>query len=56
MYIAAGNHSAAINNQGQLYIWGTGIYGEYLHPTKFLNIDSEIVQIDVGNQFGAALD
>jgi hypothetical protein len=39
-----------------LFIWGTGIFGEYLTPMKFSKIDANFVDIDVGGFFGAAVD
>lgn len=53
--IAAGCHSAAISN-GNLYIWGGGVFGEYLTPYKVKCSKSAIKHIDIGGSFGAALD
>lgn len=33
--VIANQHSAAISSNNELYVWGTGIYGEFLKPTKF---------------------
>lgn len=33
--IACGHHSAALTDRGDIFIWGTGIFGEYLTPVKF---------------------
>ena len=30
--VAAGHHSAAINDKGELFLWGTGTFGELLFP------------------------
>lgn len=38
--IAAGHHSAAINLKGELFVWGSGIFGEFLLPTRFAKIDA----------------
>ena len=32
--IACGYHSAGISSKGELYIWGTGVFGEFLHPKR----------------------
>ncbi|KRX09980.1 Regulator of chromosome condensation 1/beta-lactamase-inhibitor protein II [Pseudocohnilembus persalinus] len=53
--ISAGNHSAAISEQGQLYIWGTGIFGKYENPMHFQH-QSEFQEISVGGYSGLALD
>jgi alpha-tubulin suppressor-like RCC1 family protein len=53
--IAAGCHSAAIA-QGELYIWGGGVFGEYLVPYKLKCFKSAIKHVDIGGSFGAALD
>ncbi len=47
--IAAGNHSAALNRKGEVFIWGTGIFGEHLTPIKFSRIDTPISNISIGN-------
>ena len=33
--ISCGHHSAALSSNGELFIWGTGVFGEYLTPLKF---------------------
>ena len=53
--IAAGQHSAAITASGDLYVWGTGVFGEFLQPAK-LNCSSKLVDLSVGVGFGIALD
>ena len=52
--VAAGNHSAAITDKGQLFIWGTGVFGEYLIPTR-MGVGN-IKDIGIGGSFGVALD
>ena len=52
--VAAGNHSAAVTENGQLFIWGTGVFGEYLSPTR-LSVGF-IKDVDIGGSFGVALD
>lgn len=52
--VAAGNHSAAISDKGQLFIWGTGVFGEYLIPTRMAA--GTIKDVDIGGSFGVALD
>jgi X-linked retinitis pigmentosa GTPase regulator len=52
--IACGGHSAAINDKGQLYLWGTGVFGEYLQPTR-MSISS-CKNIGIGGSYGIAID
>lgn len=54
--VAAGHHSAAVSKNGDLYIWGTGPFGELLMPTKMHLGTVRIRSIDIGGCFGAALD
>jgi len=35
--IACNHHSAAIGKAGQLYFWGTGVFGTYLQPRMVLD-------------------
>jgi alpha-tubulin suppressor-like RCC1 family protein len=30
--VAAGHHSAAVTDTGALYMWGTGVFGEFYTP------------------------
>jgi len=53
--ISAGHHSAAITSEESLYIWGTGIFGVYLNPHKFSNID-KVKEVQIGGCFGVALN
>ena len=52
--ISSGHHSAAITAQGQLYFWGTGVFGSFYEPK--LVVDSDIIDVNVGGCFGAAVD
>ena len=55
--IAAGQHSAAISEAGDLYIWGAGPFGELLHPHKVTVEKNTIVsEVSVGDGFGCVLD
>lgn len=53
--VAAGQHSAAVTSAGDLYVWGTGVFGELLAPTK-MNCSGKFADIDVANGFGIAID
>ena len=52
--IHCNHHSAAIGNQGQLYFWGTGVFGTYLRPRMVL--DQNIVAVEIGGCYGIAQD
>jgi X-linked retinitis pigmentosa GTPase regulator len=54
--IACGHHSAALTEKGDVYVWGTGIFGEYLLPTKYSPSDYYYQDISIGGFFGSAID
>ncbi|CAD8141905.1 unnamed protein product [Paramecium octaurelia] len=53
--IYASNFSAAITSKNELYLWGSGIFGEFLVPTK-IDFANSIKKIKLGNGFGCILD
>jgi alpha-tubulin suppressor-like RCC1 family protein len=54
--VACGHHSAALTEKGEIYIWGTGVFGEYLTPLKFSQSGHNYKDISVGGFFGSAID
>ncbi len=56
--VAAGHISAALTDKGTVFVWGTGVFGEYLSPTPLAGFkpSSQIKDIDIGGNFGAAID
>ena len=54
MSISCNHHSAAIGQFGELYFWGTSVFGTFFEPKMV--IDSGIVQVSVGGCFGVAKD
>jgi X-linked retinitis pigmentosa GTPase regulator len=52
--IDAGHHSACISERGNLYIWGTGVFGEFLTPKLVPGV--LVREVSVGGCFGAAVD
>lgn len=54
--IASGSHSCAISENGQLYLWGTGAFGEFLFPQKITGFKAPLIDISVGSGFGLAID
>ena len=53
--IAAGFHTAALSSHGEVYIWGSGVFGEILTPQKLV-LNSVFKTIDIGGAAGAAID
>lgn len=55
--IAGNSYSAAISENGELYIWGTGPFGEHAFPTKVLsNSKGNFIDLSVGYGFGCVID
>lgn len=52
--IACNHHSAAIGSRGELYFWGTGVFGTFFEPR--IVVDGDIVEVSVGGSFGIAKD
>ncbi|OMJ89712.1 hypothetical protein SteCoe_8077 [Stentor coeruleus] len=53
--VRCSNFTAAITDKGQLYIWGSGVFGEYLLPHR-LAIRDPISDVSIGSGFGLAVD
>ena len=55
--IAAGSFSAAISHDsGDLFIWGSGIFGEFLTPHRVKTIKGAVVMVGIGNHYGVGLN
>lgn len=54
--VACGQYTASITLEGSLYIWGTGVFGEYLSAKKIENIGGKIKDVCIGSSFGLLLD
>lgn len=52
--IASNHHSAAISGKGELYFWGTGVFGTFYEPRVV--IDADIREVSIGGNFGIAQD
>ena len=50
--ISCNHHTAALNDRGVLYFWGTGVFGTFYEPRVV--IDADIVDVSVGGSFGIA--
>jgi len=53
---SCGHHSAAFDSDGNLFVWGTGVFGEFLTPYKLTSINSKVIDISLGGCFGACID
>ena len=54
--IACGNISAAVTEEGVIYVWGTGTFGEYLVPTVLEGIKVPVRKVEVAGNFGVTID
>ena len=54
--IAAGSFSASISESGDLYLWGTGAFGEFLTPHRVKTIPGSVIDVSIGYSFGAAVN
>ena len=52
--ISCNHHSAAIGSRGELYFWGTGVFGTFFEPKMV--VEQDMVQVSVGGSFGLAKD
>jgi len=52
--ISCNHHSAAIGSRGELYFWGTGVFGTFYEPK--IVIDADITEVSIGGCFGVAKD
>lgn len=57
--ISCGHHSAAVTEEGELFVWGTGVFGEYLTPQRFAPSGNKskqsFITVSIGGTFGAAV-
>ena len=54
--VSAGHHSAAVTDNGDLYIWGKGSFGEYSRPTRVAGMRVAIKDVSIGSFSGGAID
>lgn len=54
--VACCHFSAAVSDQGDLLVWGTGVFGEFLTPRTVTNIPTAVKEVRLGSCFAAALD
>ena len=54
--VAAGHVSGALTENGSIYLWGTGAFGEWLVPTRLEGLNGPVKDIQIGANFGGAID
>lgn len=54
--VVCGHHTTALSDDGELFIWGTGTFGEFTTPMRVTSIAAPVKDIDAGGFFGAAVD
>ena len=57
-HVSAWHYTAAITNKNELFVWGTGIFGEYLTPKlmNFKNLPNVFEHVSVGGSFTTLID
>jgi X-linked retinitis pigmentosa GTPase regulator len=56
-HIAAGSISASLScDAGDLYLWGSGSFGEFLTPHRVKTINGMTIDVSIGNHYGAAVN
>ena len=55
--VAAGSFSGSVSmDSGDLYLWGSGSFGEFLTPHRVKTIHGSTVDVSIGNNFGVAIN
>ena len=54
--VSAGSFSAAFCTRGELYLWGAGVFGEFLTPQKIGEFKFALKRLSVGTNFGCGVD
>lgn len=54
--ISAWHYSGAISKKNDLYVWGTGIFGESLLPKMIPQVSGLFKSLAVGSTFSVLLD
>jgi X-linked retinitis pigmentosa GTPase regulator len=54
--IDATYHSACISDQGVLFLWGRGVFGEYPFPQKVISIQGKVVDLSLGKTVSTCVD
>lgn len=54
--VSAGSFSGSLTADGQIYVWGKGVFGEFLKPTLLTKKDQYFIDIQINDGFGLGLD
>ena len=54
--IDASYHSACLSDQGEMFLWGRGIFGEYPFPQQVKSVQGAIVDISLGKTVSTCVD
>jgi len=54
--VACGQHSAALTEKGEVYVWGTGVFGEQVIPFRYSSPGQVFKDISLNGFFGVVLD
>ena len=54
--INANHASACITNQGELFLWGRGVWGDTAFPQQIHTISNPVVDISLGRSINVAID
>ena len=54
--VACGHHSAALTEKGEIYVWGTGVFGEFVSPVRYSQLGQVFKDISLNGFFGVAID
>ena len=56
MQVEASFNSACITEEGSLYLWGRGIWGDSAFPLKIVTISNKVTDVSLGREVGVAVD
>lgn len=54
--VSCGHHSGALTDAGEVFLWGTGVFGEFVSPFRASKGGVRFKDIEIGSFFGAAID
>eukprot|EP01022_Parablepharisma_sp_SALTPOND_P031032 TRINITY_DN781_c0_g1_i1.p1 TRINITY_DN781_c0_g1~~TRINITY_DN781_c0_g1_i1.p1 ORF type:complete len:860 (+),score=139.28 TRINITY_DN781_c0_g1_i1:5957-8536(+) len=54
--VSCGHHTAALTEEGELFVWGSGVFGEELVPKRIGSEGVKYNELAVGGAFAAVLD
>ena len=54
--VSCGHHSGALTDAGEIFLWGTGVFGEFVSPFRASKHGLRFKDIEIGSFFGSAVD